>query len=332
MSRTAVWAVALGAALAVFVCAIALTAFGRGGSPAASAPTPTPPGIAQATPTRPAASGVPGSPTPEVTPTPEPPGFATDKVGPVHSVGPKELTGYGWPLKRPWITSTFSHRDFGNFIVVDGVSLHDGLDLATHCGDTVYATHDGTVLANDRTFDQELGYEGHPEDIYNRTVRNGHPDFLAIGVVIDDGNGYRSQYLHLKEATVQVGQFVHRGDQIGIEGETGAATGCHVHYSLIRMDGVWDGIVPYLWQFGYPEKIREHVDPKEVLPWGDPWAPLRLYCQVQSCASPSPSPSLSPAPGSPTATPGSPTPTPTGTPTPAPTATPSPSPSPTPAH
>jgi murein DD-endopeptidase MepM/ murein hydrolase activator NlpD len=324
MSRTAAWAAALGAALAIFVVAVALTALGPTGAPTNAQQTPTPPGVAQASPTnRPGATGVPGTLRPEVTPSPEPPGFATDKVAPAHSVDPKQLTGYGWPLKRPWITSTFSHRDFGNFIVVDGVSLHDGLDLATHCGDTVYATHDGTVLANDRTFDQALGYEGHPEDIYNRTVRNGHPNFLAIAVVIDDGNGYRSQYMHLKEATVSVGQYVHRGDPIGIEGETGAATGCHVHYSLIRMDGGWDGIVPYLWQFGYPEKIREHVDPKEVLPWGDQWAPLRLYNQVHP---PSPSPSPSPTPGPS----GSPTPTPNRSPNPAPSATPTPSTSPTP--
>jgi len=242
--------------------------------------------------------------------------MSTDKVGPEHSVGPKQLTGYGWPLKRPWITSRFAPRDFGTFLVIDGVQYHDGLDLATGCGDKVYATHDGTVLVADRTFDQYLGYLGQPEDIYNRTVRNGHPNALAIGIVIDDGNGYRSQYIHLKEALVTPGQFVHRGDQIGVEGETGAALGCHVHYSLIRIDGGWQGIIPRLWRYGYPEKIREHVNPIDVLPWGDPWAPLRLYCQVQVCASPTPTPTPD---GS--APPG---PTPTPTPLPSPTSTPHP--------
>jgi murein DD-endopeptidase MepM/ murein hydrolase activator NlpD len=302
-------AATLGVALGVFALALALVFFRPGENLVSGRPTSSP--VAQLSP---GSSGPPGSypePVPGVTPSPQPP-TSTDKVSPEHSVGPKGLTGYGWPLKRPWITSQFAHRDFGNFIVVDGVALHDGLDLATHCGDTVYATHDGTVLVNDRTFDKYLGYEGHPEEIYNRTVHNGHPDFLAIGVVIDDGNGYRSQYMHLKEATVEVGQVVHKGDPIGIEGETGAATGCHVHYSLIRMDGGWDGIVPYLWKFGYPEKIREHVDPKEVLPWGDDWAPRRLYYQVHP---PSPTPTPGPA---------------TATPTPGPSATPTPSPSPTP--
>ena len=314
MSRPATWAAVLVVAGLIFATAIALTMSGLGNEPTKPQATPTAPGIAQASPTSTAGSTGPGT-TPVVTPSPQPTPVSTDKVIAPHSVDPKQLTGYGWPLKRPWITSKFAPRDFGNFIVIDGVGYHDGLDLATHCGDTVYATHDGTVLVNDRTFDQYLGYDGHPEDIYNRTVRNGHPDFLAIAIVIDDGNGYRSQYMHLKEATVSVGQFVHKGDPIGIEGETGAA-------SLIRMDGTWQGIVPYLWKFGYPEKIREHVNPIDVLPWGDQWAPLRLYNQIYP---PSPKPSPTPEPS------GSPTPTP-GAPTPAPTPTPTPSPSPTPAH
>jgi hypothetical protein len=121
--------------------------------------------------------------------------------------------------------------------------------------------------------------------------------------------------MHLKEATVEPGQYVRRGDQIGVEGATGAATGCHVHYALIRMDGEWQGVLPRLWKYGYPERIREHVDPMDVLPWGDEWAPLRLYNQVH--------------PPSPTPTPASPPP-PTATPSPAPSGsppTPTPSPS-----
>jgi murein DD-endopeptidase MepM/ murein hydrolase activator NlpD len=309
-TRPAVWGAALGTALALFVVAVGLVAFGPGNG--SRVPTPTAPGIALGTP---GTSGNPATLAPGATPTPEPTPPSTDKVLPKRSVGPKQLTGYGWPLKRAWITSRFAPRDFGQFIVIDGVGYHDGLDLATHCGDEVYATHDGTVLANDRTFDKYIGYQGKPEAIYDRTVRNGNPNALAIAVVIDDGNGYRSLYMHLKSATVEVGQVVKRGDQIGVEGETGAATGCHVHYSLIRMDGVWQQVLPRLWKYGYPERIREHVNPLDVLPWGDEWAPRRLYNQIHP-------PSPTPTPGPPTPTP---SPLPTGTaPTPTPSASPSP--------
>jgi murein DD-endopeptidase MepM/ murein hydrolase activator NlpD len=309
-SRPALWGAGLGSALAVFVLAVALVAFGP--APASGVIGPTPPGIAVSTPGASAGSATPG---PDDTPTPQPTPPSTAKVQPRHSVGPKQLTGYGWPLKRAWITSRFAPRDFGQFIVIDGVGYHDGIDLATHCGDEVYATHDGIVLANDRTFDKYIGYQGKPGAIYERTVNNGNPKALAIAVVIDDGNGYRSLYMHLKEATVVPGQVVQRGDQIGIEGATGAATGCHVHYSLIRMDGEWQQVLPRLWKYGYPERIREHVNPIDVLPWGDEWAPLRLYNQIHP-------PSPSPTPGPPTATP---SPLPTGTaPTPTPSASPRP--------
>lgn len=309
-TRPAVWGATLGSALALFVVAVALVMSGPGNAPAN--PTPTRPGVANATPQ--ASAGL-GTPDPDATPTPEPTAPSTDRVEPRRSVGPNQLTGYGWPLKRAWITSKFGPRDFGNFVVIDGVPYHDGLDLATHCGDEVYATHDGRVLANDRTYDRYIGYHGKPEAIYERLERLGRVNALAIAVVIDDGNGYRSVYMHLKEATVEPGQYVRRGDQIGVEGATGAATGCHVHYALIRMDGEWQGVLPRLWKYGYPERIREHVDPMDVLPWGDEWAPLRLYNQVH--------------PPSPTPTPASPPP-PTATPSPAPTGSPpTPSPSPT---
>jgi murein DD-endopeptidase MepM/ murein hydrolase activator NlpD len=124
-------------------------------------------------------------------------------------------------------------------------------------------------------------------------------------VVIDDGNGYRSMYVHLNEATVEQGATVLAGDVIGREGMTGFATGCHLHYGLIRMDGAWLEVLPRLARFGYPPFVRERVDPLDVLPWGDEFAPQRLRDRVNGTPSPaaetptpeleSPSPSPSPA-------------------------------------
>ena len=41
-------------------------------------------------------------------------------------------------------------------------------------------------------------------------------------------------------------QEVRAGDVIGREGMTGFATGCHLHYTLVRMDGPWQVVVPEL--------------------------------------------------------------------------------------
>ncbi len=87
-----------------------------------------------------------------------------------------------------------------------------------------------------------------------------------IVVVVDDGNGYRSMYVHLGQATVKVGDHVRHRTVIGYEGRTGNANGCHVHYELVRMDGRWMRVARQLVkEYGYPAWERERVDPLRVL-------------------------------------------------------------------
>jgi murein DD-endopeptidase MepM/ murein hydrolase activator NlpD len=238
------------------------------------------------------------------------------------SLDPEELTGYVWPVRRALITGRMTPREFGAFLIVDdGPPVHDGLDLATHCGDRVRAAHDGTVLYAGRNFDPYLGYRGDAEAIYARLERLGRTRDQPIVVVIDDGNGYRSVYVHLQEAQVEPGQVVLAGDVIGLEGQTGFATGCHLHYGLIRMDGPWQSLVPRLAEFGYPLPVRERINALRVLPWGDPFAPQRLQDRVNG--TPSPGPITSPT------TSATPDPSASLQPTPTPSALPSESASPT---
>jgi len=136
------------------------------------------------------------------------------KEVPAHSVDPAQLTGYIWPVKHALISGRFAARpaNEGGFIVVDGVPYHDGVDLVTHCDDKVRAAHDGTVLYAGRNYDPYLGYQGNAQAIYDRLQQLGRTNEQAIVVVVDDGNGYRSVYVHLNEADVQPGAVVHAGD------------------------------------------------------------------------------------------------------------------------
>jgi murein DD-endopeptidase MepM/ murein hydrolase activator NlpD len=222
------------------------------------------------------------------------------------NAAPADLEGYGWPLRHALITSRFAPRDAG-FVVIDGEEVHDGLDLATFCGDKVRAAHDGTVLYAGRNFDPFFGYWGDPGPIYARLERLHRVNQQPIVVVIDDGNGYRSVYVHLQEAIAEAGAEVKGGDVIGLEGATGYATGCHLHYGLIRMDGEWQQVIPQLARFGYPPFVRERVDPLKALPWGDEFAPERLREKVYGTPSPASSPSAgaspSPLPTEPAGTP-----------------------------
>jgi murein DD-endopeptidase MepM/ murein hydrolase activator NlpD len=186
-------------------------------------------------------------------------------VAPV-SKEPEALSGYRWPIQRKArLTGFYEHRDTG-FLAIDGQRIHEGLDMASFCGDNIRAAHDGVVLAAGRRFADHTGFSEPMDAFFARLERQGRMDDLPIVVVIDDGNGYRSVYVHLERVNVHVGRRVKAGDVIGYEGRTGNATGCHLHYELIRMDGPWMAVAKERVRVdGYPPYVRERVDPLRVL-------------------------------------------------------------------
>ena len=154
------------------------------------------------------APGTPGSSeAPSAQPSPSPAPNPLAKQLPPTSVDPEQLTGYVWPVRNAFLTSRFAPRPAseGGFVMIDGTAYHDGIDLATHCGDKVRAAHAGTVLYAGRNFDIYFGYRGDASQIYARLERAGRVNTLPIVIVIDDGNGYRSVYVHLQKASVDAG-------------------------------------------------------------------------------------------------------------------------------
>ena len=118
---------------------------------------------------------------------------------------------------------------------------HDGVDIRLRTmkdmadGYTVIAAAAGTVL---RTRDGE-------PDVSSRirTDRNGKD--AGNGVVIDHGNGWESQYSHLKLGSIAVrpGQKVERGDRLGLIGMSGNSEFPHLHFS-VRLRG--KAVDPYI--------------------------------------------------------------------------------------
>ena len=148
---------------------------------------------------------------------------------------PTTLTGYVWPLRVGRVTQPYGPSPYGTW-VVGGELFHDGIDIASYCGDHVRAAHDGIVLAAGRRYDDEMGWLG---DLAAYKARNDEKKLwysLPITIVIDDGNGYRSIYAHLNDITVKAGDEVKAGDFIGWEGNSGNASGCHLHYGLFSPD------------------------------------------------------------------------------------------------
>jgi murein DD-endopeptidase MepM/ murein hydrolase activator NlpD len=114
--------------------------------------------------------------------------------------------------------------------------VHLGYDLASTARAAVPAANAGVVA-----FADELG-------IYGLTV------------ILDHGLGLFSLYGHLSEISVDVGQAVAKGEQIGRTGTTGLAGGDHLHFSMLLSGEFVD---PLEWFDA--RWIQEHLEPKLAL-------------------------------------------------------------------
>jgi murein DD-endopeptidase MepM/ murein hydrolase activator NlpD len=140
-------------------------------------------------------------------------------------------TGYRWPLAIGRITTAFA-PEAGGLFIVDGEPFHDGIDIASFCGDHIVAAHDGVVIASGRHVENALGWVGDIAGYEAHLTAKNLWGSQAVMVITDDGNGYRSVYVHLFKSLVKVGQRLKAGDLVGYEGRTGDATGCHLHFSI----------------------------------------------------------------------------------------------------
>jgi murein DD-endopeptidase MepM/ murein hydrolase activator NlpD len=90
---------------------------------------------------------------------------------------------------------------------------------------------------------------------------------LPMVVVIDDGNGYRSVYAHFSKVVVKKGATVKAGQLLGYEGQTGRASGCHLHYGLfspaeVATFGIDAAVVK---RMKVPDRQIARIDPMPVL-------------------------------------------------------------------
>jgi murein DD-endopeptidase MepM/ murein hydrolase activator NlpD len=92
--------------------------------------------------------------------------------------------------------------------------FHTGIDIAGKINDPVNPAMDGTVTYAGEIF---WGYGKH--------------------IMIDHGNNITTIYAHLNKIYVYKGQRVTTADVIGVQGQTGWATGPHLHFET-RLYGI----------------------------------------------------------------------------------------------
>ncbi|PHE31178.1 peptidoglycan DD-metalloendopeptidase family protein [Bacillus toyonensis] len=128
------------------------------------------------------------------------------KPGGVVDTGSASSQGFIRPIAQTMITSPFGPR-WG--------TIHKGIDYSCQDGVTAIAASKGGVV--------ELAEFG-----------AGGSGFGGYGnvVVINHGNGYWSLYGHMSSITVQKGQNIGVGQQVGVCGRTGQVTGPHLHFEI----------------------------------------------------------------------------------------------------
>lgn len=120
-----------------------------------------------------------------------------------------------FPVHGSLYTSTFGWR---------GKRFHEGTDFGAPEGTPIYAAHDGVVVL-------ESSSHGHYGSI-----------------VVIQGDKLLTVYGHNSRNYVSVGDKVSKGEQIADVGETGRATGPHLHFETRVLDpsGKYAAVDPYI--------------------------------------------------------------------------------------
>lgn len=119
------------------------------------------------------------------------------------------------PVNLRWPVAKVITSPFGNRIGLEQYGIfHTGTDLGVPSGTPVRAAAAGRVMNLSGWYQQGYGW----------------------GAFIDHGNGVVTVYGHNSALTVSPGQYVQQGDVIALSGQTGWATGPHVHYE-VRING-----------------------------------------------------------------------------------------------
>ncbi len=128
---------------------------------------------------------------------------------PPASTGGGSVRFSGLPdLKGYWLRPIAGGRK------TQGIHGYNAVDLASACGEQVFASAAGTVL---------IAKDGGWNAGYGKYVVILHP------------NGVQTLYAHLLKLFIHPGDEVSQGQPIGIEGNTGnvrGATGCHLHFEV----------------------------------------------------------------------------------------------------
>ena len=119
------------------------------------------------------------------------------------------------PISQPFGPSALAFEPAVTFNGITYPHFHTGIDIAGPLDAPIHAAADGVVAIAGTEVDNQ-----------------GHAVGYGNYIVIAHAGRMITLYGHLDQLLVHVGQVVHAGQVIGLEGSTGNSTGPHLHFEL----------------------------------------------------------------------------------------------------
>ena len=173
------------------------------------------------------------------------------------------------PFMGPHIVTSLFDHCYPDYSTNGKVCRYDGTEASVNLGgadptfDAGYAQtpagHDYLYYDGHDGYDYALTYEpvaaAAPGTVMlaNWLDPNCHSCLSGLTVEINHGNGLLSFYGHLSQINVAKGQYVVRGQVIGVSGMSGTATGPHLHFGIYNIHRAQTPVDPYGWSGSYPD-------------------------------------------------------------------------------
>lgn len=114
--------------------------------------------------------------------------------------------------------------------------MHTGTDIKMQKGDTIYAAYNGSV--------------SHAHYYY------GYGNL----VVIQHEKNIETYYGHLSKFLVKPGEWIRKGEPLGLAGATGRATTSHLHFEIRENDEPYNPELVFDFENGWIHRNIEHVE------------------------------------------------------------------------
>ncbi len=167
----------------------------------------------------------------------------------------------GSPVEYKGVTSKYGYRTHPT---LQRREFHRGTDLRAEMRTNIYATADGVIEFADY----------HKASGYGRLI------------IIDHNYGFRTYYGHLNKIKVKSGQFVKKGELVGLSGNSGMSNGPHLHYEVRFTQRALNPFWFVKWDI---ENYSEIFEKENQVPWQSLIAAITRDQQLEKQAATPPS-------------------------------------------